>query len=217
MSVIDTETVDTPAGEYQVNFIADDGADEPYNHGFGIIKPATREYIGTEQGELPGDVGPNIYRRTPRTLVSNAMGNMSDKWEYEYRSGAAIVRYLRLLGVKGVTVIDDRYRPVSASTDRFEDIDGIAWSPDDVPDDHADDYTRSGLGEWHAWAEGDVFGFNVTGPDGADVDDGSVWGFYGYDHEHDYVMSEARDVIDADVKERIEQASLVGAGFVGII
>lgn len=249
MTTFDTETVETVVGTYTVQFIADDSPEQPYDEGFGLIRPNSREYIAIDQGTLPGDNGPGkVYRiPTPRSLVTSALGVSDDRWDWQERSPRAIVRYLSLLGVKGAHVISDRFTPdYLPSADRFETVDGIAWAPDDVPDESAGDYVQSVLAQWHAWAEGDVFGYNVVGPDGDDVDDGNVWGYYGYSREREYVMSEARDAINADVAkrvaiadrealeritaakraiaerkrdaaERIAQANAFGAGFLGVI
>jgi len=47
-----------------------------------------------------------------------------------------------------------------------------------------------------AWAWGDVYGIaSITDPDGNEVEDGSVWGFYGSDHEQSGLLDSARDSI----------------------
>ena len=39
------------------------------------------------------------------------------------------MRYLTLKGCKGVTLVDDQYRPTTASADRQDRIHGVAWAP----------------------------------------------------------------------------------------
>jgi len=48
---------------------------------------------------------------------------------------------------------------------------------------------------WSAWGWGDVFGVaRIISPDGDEVEDGSLWGFYG-DHETSGLLDHCRDVI----------------------
>lgn len=47
-----------------------------------------------------------------------------------------------------------------------------------------------------AWAWGDVYGISeITDPDGNEVEDASVWGFYGSDHEESGLLDNARESI----------------------
>lgn len=141
-------------------------------------------------------------------------------YDHEVRSAAAIARYARIkYGLKGVVEISDGFVPQTPSADRGESFAGLAWAPDDVPDEHVADYVRGDLKQWAAWAAGDTFGWVLTGPDGEEVEDGAVWGFYGFwdGDERAYTLSEARNVAESDAAERIKQANTVGAGFISLI
>lgn len=70
------------------------------------------------------------------------------------------------------------------------------------------------LREFESWVRGEVYGYEVTAPDGRDVD--SVWGFIG-DESRAYMIEEARSAIEYDAQQRLNHAALFGAGFVGII
>jgi hypothetical protein len=61
------------------------------------------------------------------------------------------------------------------------------------------------------WAQGGFCGFVVTTPNG-DFGD-SCWGF----DSDDAAMYQANDFIEIDAAQRLGQANLVGAGFVGIV
>lgn len=216
--VIDTETVDTDAGEYVVSFVYDEGADPPYNEGLGFAFDGGRDCIDVANGEHADEVL-SLVRYHRKMNAYN--GNIYDT---EIRSSAAIARYLRLIyGFKGVRIIDSGYGTDKPSSDRGADFAGIAWAPDDVPekydgnDDYPSTYTDLGIAEYRAWAEGDCFGYVVTGPDGAELDDGALWGFYGFDESREYALSQARDVIDSDAVDRVKNANVVGAGIVGLI
>lgn len=71
--------------------------------------------------------------------------------------------------------------------------------------------------EYAAWAFGDVAFYTVESPDGAKID--QCYGFIGYleFNLESMMMDQARIAIKHDVEQRAEQASLVGAGFVGLI
>lgn len=59
------------------------------------------------------------------------------------------------------------------------------------------------LEEWQRWAQGDVYGVVVTGPDGETVD--SCWGFYG----HEYALEEAARMLDDAIETEREEAAKV--------
>jgi hypothetical protein len=200
MYELHSEKIDTPAGEYVVQFIADEYADQPENYGFSMLKIGDRRCMDVSVGDdIPAGLEGVLRAR--------------DMWDWEHRSGAAIVRWLTLMGKKGVTLVTDDYRPDTPTSDRFDRIAGVAWVDDDFTE--PEKATSVCLEAWRAWAEGDVFGYVVTAPDGSDV--GSCWGYYGFDRERDYVMSEARAAIAYDVSERQKKANLAGAGIVGLI
>lgn len=210
--VIEHEMINTPAGEYTIIFHADEHAEQPYDYGFVLIVNGGRDRIDIDHDE---------EKSAPRELHSilKIHADWNDHWDYELRSGTAVVRWLTLLGKKGVTLVDSDYRSVDATADRFDHFAGIAWCADDAIETGKYtfmDYTRIFLEQWQAWGEGDVFGYTITAPDGTELDD-SCWGFYGFDREKSYVMDTARDAIEYDVDQRTKKANLVGAGIVGLI
>lgn len=208
MTPFHTEQIETTAGEYTVEFHSDDMAEQPYDEGFVLaIDGWHTDRIDIEHGDIPGEVW---------SVLRTSGKYRQDSWDYEQRSGAALVRYLTLKGHKGVTLVDSDYRPVEASSDRFERIHGVAWAPDDAT--NPVEYVKGQLREWRAWAEGDTFGWVVKGPGADEV--ASVWGYYGwewYGDQYEYVMGEARDAAEYDASQRVEQSNLVGAGIVGIV
>lgn len=226
MQPIDTETIDTDAGEYVVQWHYDEGADPPYNEGLGFAFNGGSHRIDVCTGEHSDEVLSIIGSNEPYAWDSRGRAH------YRY-SGAGIARYLRMAyGLKGIRVVDSEYHTSAPTLDRDEHIAGIAWAPDDVPDVHDTDYpstyTDAGIAEYRAWAEGDCFGWVVTGPDGTELEDGAVWGYYGFSNEREYTLSEARNVAESDARERIARAewltaealwsaNLVGAGIVGLI
>jgi len=60
---------------------------------------------------------------------------------------------------------------------------------------------------WTAWAWGDVYGIaEITGPDGEEIEDGSVWGFYGSDHDASGLVDAALETIRAHERFRAREA-----------
>lgn len=209
---IDYETIDTLAGEYRVAWYADEYADQPYNDGFALAVDGWEYYgadsrIDIEHGDIPAEVW-SVLRTSGR--------NRDDSWDYELRSGAALVRYLTLKGYMGVTLVDRDYRAEQPSANRRERVYGVAWDVGGSTDqDICRNNVKLDLEEWRAWAEGDVFSWIVTDPAGNDVE--SVGGYYGFNREREYTLSEARAAAEYDAAQRIEQVNRAGAGIVGLI
>lgn len=199
---IDSATVETDAGTYTVRWFVDDTPEQPYDEGFvlavdGSSDWAMRSRVDIEHGDVPDGVWPALQ-----------------SWRYsDSRSGAALVRWLKILGYRGVTLVDADYHPVEPSSDRDERVHGVAIAPSDAT--NPDEYVRTALKEWRAWAVGDCFGWVVLAPNGETVE--SVWGYYGFHAEREYTLSEAKAAIEWHATERIEKSNLVGAGIVGII
>jgi hypothetical protein len=64
-------------------------------------------------------------------------------------------------------------------------------------DEHVASNLQGTVDLYSAWAWGDVYGISeITDPDGAELDEGSVWGFYGDDHEKSGLLESARNTID---------------------
>jgi hypothetical protein len=206
---IESETVETVAGTYTVRWLYDDSPEQPYDNGFGLaMVRRDRWRIDHSVGEHADEVA-SLVEYHGRGNAYN--GNIYD---HEIRSSAAIARYLRIKhGIVGVLAVDDDYNGSQPSADRGETFVGLAWAPSDATD--PDEYTRIVLSQWKAWANGDVFGWVAEDPSGEQV--GSCWGYFDFDAEREYTLSEAKSAIDADVAERIDRANRAGAGVVDLI
>ena len=76
-------------------------------------------------------------------------------------------------------------------------------------EEHIESNLRGTFDLYHAWSWswGDVYGISsIESPDGAELDEGSVWGFYGSDHEKSGLLEEARSTIDWHIKQLEETA-----------
>ena len=212
--LLDSETIHTPAGDYEMRWLLDDAADQPFNDGFTLLTDGGRDRIDILEGDTDSAASLLVQEAFDKHAYDGG-----DIWNWQLRSGAAIVRYLTLKGKKGVTLVSDSYRPEQPSTDRAEQVTGVAWAPDDAADPA--EYTRLQLAQWEAWANGDTFGWQLFDPSEAIVDE--CWGFYGQhwdespDSERSHTLREATDIALVDAENRARAVNLVGAGIVGII
>lgn len=214
MTVIDSEKIPTDAGDYTVTWYRDETAEHPWHEGYVLRMAETREHIGVRGGDWRPDIPDD---------VETAIRHATEYAKYGYKpsysvSPAALVRWLRLTGKKGVTLVDTEFHPVEPSADRSEPVWGIIWDTGGTDDEEtARCNVEIDLKTWRAWVEGDVFGWVLTGPDDEIVDYGSVWGYYSFADERDYTLGEATELARDDAAERVEKAGLVGAGFIGVI
>lgn len=214
----DKITVDTLAGVYVIALYYDIDAPVPdYTDDGGFVYRGDGHTIAAQYGDAAHDVA-DLLRRHNATNDS--------LWDHQHRSAAAIGRYLRirhgLSGVHEVVRSGDHYHAQRPDTDRHHGIEGMAWAPPDAA--RPEDYTRGIVATYDAWANGNVYGYIVTSPDGHEVD--SCWDFYAdptepltadAPHGLAYPVSQARAAIDADVDHRTVQANTVGAGLIGLI
>ena len=212
--LLDSETIHTAAGDYEIQWLLDSTPDQPYDSGMTLLTDGGRDRIDILEGDT--DSAESLAVQTAFDAHAYDGG---DVWNWQLRSGAAIVRYLTLKGKKGVTLVSEDYRPEQPSTDRQERVTGVAWAPDDATDPA--EYTRLQLAQWQAWQNGDVFGYQLLNPAGEIVED--CWGFYGQywddnpESERSYTLREATEAALLDAESRARAVNLVGAGFVGII
>lgn len=204
--LLDKETVTTETGDYTISWYQDECPERPYHEGFHLVYNGEHwsylhRWNNIEEGDDLALGG----------IVKQALSNSYHQWDHV--SGAALVRYLRLNGKRGVTLIDADLRPVEPSTDRSVRVHGVAWAPDDAHD--PDKYTLNELYRWRSWSNGNCFGFIVDRANGIEVE--AVWGFYGFSREQDYTRTLAMEAIEYDVQHRINAANLAGAGFIGIV
>lgn len=208
----DTETIETVAGDYTLTFHADDCVEKPYDNGFVLIVDGWDHYASYDRIDIEEDAENLSPGWVMGTLRASRYGYRNEA-DTDARSGAAIVRYLSLLGHHGVTVIDADYDPIDASSDRSERVHGIAWAPPDATD--PEKYVTVCLAQWRAWATGEAFFYTLTSPSHDEIE--CVGGYYDIPGEREYVLSEATATAQRDAADRIAAANLAGAGFIGLI
>lgn len=217
--ILDTETIHTPAGDYEIEWHLDDAADQPFNDGLTLLTDGGKDRIDILEGDTNSEAAQAVLE------ALDAHSYPHDAWQWQLRSGAAIVRYLTLKGKKGVTLVSESYRPEQPSTDRQERVAGVAWAPDDAAD-WKDPlgflyFTYVALDQWNAWANGETFGYRLLDPSGEIVDE--CWGFYGQywdekpESERSHTLHDATQAALADAENRVRAVNLAGAGIVGLI
>lgn len=71
-----------------------------------------------------------------------------------------------------------------------------------APEDSLQEQCKNACDLYSAWAWGDVYGIaSITDPDGEELEDGSVWGFYGSDPEKSGLLDSARNSIEYHKKK----------------
>lgn len=218
LPAFDKIAVPTPAGTYVIALHYDLDPHVPdYTDNGGFVYLGDTRTIAAQFGDAAHDVAELLRRHS---------ANNDTLWDYQHRSAAALSRYLHLayglLGVLEVHRSGDRYHADTPSADRHRGVDGLAWSPADAA--NPENYTRGTVTTYDAWANGEVYGYIVTAPDGREIQ--SCWDFYEDPDESvagdgplglRYMITEARAQIYDDAAARIAQANTRGAGLVGLI
>ena len=66
-------------------------------------------------------------------------------------------------------------------------------------------YLKEEVKTYDQYLTGDVYGIaKITDPEGKELEDGSVWGFYGSDHKESGLMENAEGTIEYDLKVKAE-------------
>lgn len=63
-------------------------------------------------------------------------------------------------------------------------------------------YLSGEVETYSQYLEGHVYGYVVEGPDGCDMEDGSCWGYYGYDHDKSGLLEQAKWSVDAEINHQ---------------
>ncbi len=218
LAPFDKIAVATPAGTYVIGLHYDlDPVMPDHPEDGGLVYLGDSRVISVQLGDAA---------HTAAELLRRYSATNDALWEHEYRSPAAIARYLRLAhGLTGVLEVHrrgDRYHSEEPSTNRYARPTGLAWSPADAP--NPKDYTSGTVAIYDAWANGEVYGYILTAPDGREIT--SSWDFYADPsepftgdgaHGLGYMIREARAEAYNDADARVEQANAAGAGFLGLI
>lgn len=65
-----------------------------------------------------------------------------------------------------------------------------------------EEYLRAEVETYDDYLTGSVYGYQIIDPKGNEVDDGSCWGYYGYDHKKSGLMDQAEDAVNCEIKSR---------------
>lgn len=203
MEPFDQESVITDAGEYIIELHQDTDAENPLtdwdNPGFAFYTTG-RNLITNDTLDEAGDAGAFLYRLIGEDFDQNQVERRYSKW-------AAITgsEWMLVTGEDSSSRSDfyTWYVLVNPAVVGFAE-------PEDVKakTTHA---AGAVMESYRKWAAGEFCGFVVNDPAGNHVD--SLWSI----DDEAYALEEARDIVAADVKDKLAAANLVGAGFVGIV
>jgi len=66
-------------------------------------------------------------------------------------------------------------------------------------------YLKAEVNTFDQYLTGDIYGISkITDPEGKELEEGSVWGFYGYNHKESGLMENAEGTIEFDLKVKAE-------------
>lgn len=190
---IETHTINTPAGDYRLELHTDQDVDEPDHTGFVLITDGSPHLVNIEHGE------DDLIEEVQEALSQSRYGSEGHGGR-DHVSGAALVRWLRLHGRRGVTLVYSDYTPEQPSANRYERIHGVAWAEDHIDSADVDKVVEYGLQTYRAWANGEGFGWKLFDPAGEEVE--AVWGYYDTPGEREYVLTQAREIAADDAKRR---------------
>lgn len=204
-----TETVATDAGEYVIELFYDDSAENPltdYDH------PGMAFRITEDRGHVVHDT------LSDADSAGNALRSLME----EHDGDELIRRYDKYRAITNTPWI-----LVSGSGNGYSQSHWWNWSVlvDMTEWPYDAELIKSAkvtMDVYQTWARGEFVYYVVTDPDGEKIDS-----CYGIDNE-DYALTEARDnvgffaelrkkLLDNEAQEKMIQANLVGAGFVGLI
>lgn len=206
MEPFESDTIDTPAGQYVVRYVSDE-AENPlteYGHpdmqfyvsGFDSI---TTDTLSTDRQTTAGRAGSALT-----SFIDHDDDDVTRRFaKWRAISGSPIQLFT---GSGYGNMQGDQW-------DWYVLVDARAWTGEFAA--RIEPAVLSTMAEYEAWATGDVFGWMLVDPAGNDV--ASVWGYYGFDENRDYVLSEATAAAEHHATDATNRANLVGSGFIDII
>lgn len=194
------EIVDTPAGPYTIELYPDW---EPSLHPIGDdneVFAALIEYSGYGgRWDLSTDTLNSAGR------AGDVLRELLDNFSHD--PDAIGRRYLKWVALSGSSWILAMGGQSASQSDYYRYA--LLANSDELTD--ATQSIKNVMADYQTYASGGVMGFVARDPGGNVVE--SVWGFY----SDEDALDEGRAVVQHDAAERAKNASLAGAGFVGIV
>lgn len=69
-------------------------------------------------------------------------------------------------------------------------------------------YLKSEVETYDALLTGSCYGYQILDKEGNEVEDGSCWGYYGYDHTKSGLLEAAQNVIDCEIKRVLKEEGI---------
>ena len=227
-TIVESRTITAPSGaEYRLEYVLDPDAPNPYENGdwmlSALVVAGDRRTIDVAHEGQSGATNAEW-----RTYMGVAQSVTRFTRNYEYpRSERAVVRYLKLAGMQGITLVHRRnngdYSTQPVDLDRLDllgsdmnchaaQADGFAWvSPtvmtqwDGAETPVPAELVADEVAIFANWAEGNAYGYRLIREEDEEVIE--QMGTYYLDSEQAYIVNMATDLAKEDDAERIRVAT----------
>lgn len=225
-----SQILTAPSGaEYRLEYVLEQDAPNPYDDGdymlSALVVAGDRNTIDVaHEGQSAANSDESrVFERVQQYTTR------ASRSEYG-RSERAVVRYLKLAGMQGITLVHRRnngdYSTQPVDLDRLDllgsdmnchaaQADGFAWVSPTVMDQWAGTETPAApvpstlvaeeVATFASWAAGNAYGYRVIREEDEDVIEQS--GTYYLDSEQAHVINEATDAIKRDDEQRQREAA----------
>ena len=216
--------------EYRLEYVLEPDAENPYESGDWMLSALV---VAGDRNRIDvAHIGQSGATDTERRVFDQVQ-HYTNRDHRNYvlgRSERAVVRYLKLAGMQGITLVHTRnngdYSTTTVDLDRLDllgtdmnchaaQADGFAWVSPDVMDQWAGTETPAApvpaalvadeVAIFANWAEGNAYGYRLIREEDEEVIE--QMGTYYLDSEQAYIVNMATDQAERDDAERIRVAT----------
>lgn len=236
-TIVESRTITAPSGaEYRLEYVLEPDAENPYESGDWML---TALVVAGDRNTIDvahiGQSGATNAERIVFERVQQYVTRFTRNYEYP-RSERAVVRYLKLAGMQGITLVHTRnngdYSTTTVDLDRLDllgsdpdchaaQADGFAWVSPSVMEQWSKVEAFSGpaaptpsalvaeeVDVFAGWAAGNAYTYRVIREDDeTEVELDGGAGTYYTDAEGAHLLNEARTAIERDDAERVRVAT----------
>lgn len=229
-TITESRTITAPSGaEYRLEYVLEPDAENPYENGDWMLSALV--VAGDRRTIDVAHEGQSAANSADLHVFDQVQQYTTRASRSEYgRSERAVVRYLKLAGMQGITLVHRRnnggYSTQPVNLDRLDllgsdmnchaaQADGFAWVSPSVMDQWDGAETPAApvpstlvaeeVATFASWAAGNAYGYRVIREEDEDVIEQS--GTYYLDSEQAHVINEATDAIKRDDEQRQREAA----------
>ncbi|WGH21993.1 hypothetical protein SEA_TROGGLEHUMPER_112 [Rhodococcus phage Trogglehumper] len=226
-TITQSRTITAPSGaEYRLEYVLEPDAENPYEYGDWML--AALVVAGDRRVIDVAHEGQSTANSAELHVFDQVQQYITRAGRSEYgRSERAVVRYLKLAGMQGITLVHRRnngdYSTQPVDLDRLDllgsdmnchaaQADGFAWLGPTIaalnPGDTGAPWSELVAGvvaTYASWAAGNAYGYRLIREEDEEVIEQS--GTYYLDSEQAYIINEATDAAGEDDAERVREAA----------